>query len=144
MASSSGSKHTASFGLVLGGKLSLKGVEGGVEKKKKKKDKKKDKYRGDAAAAAEEELELPEWSEDPMPGTGELTSSGVVVMGVGTAFDKELAVGDSVLVTVVDKYRNTTSDESRVVNMVLGKSSLNLQQPFTCDVSTSSRFMFVK
>jgi hypothetical protein len=143
MASSSQSKHTASFGLVLGGKLSLKGVDGGVEKKKKKK-KRKDKDRGDAAAASDEELEMPEWSEDSMPGTGELTTSGVVVMGVGTAFDKELAVGDSLLVTVVDKYRNITSDESRVVNMVLGKGSLNLQQPFTCDISTPSSFMVLK
>jgi hypothetical protein len=142
MASSSCSKHTASYGLVLGGKLNLKGVDGGVGKKKKKS--KKDKDRRDAAAASDEELEIPEWSEDPMPGTGALTSSGVVVTGVGTAFDKELAVGDSILITVVDKYRNTTSDEIRVVNMVLGKSSLNLQQPFTCDVSTPSNFMFVK
>mmetsp|Transcript_30751 Transcript_30751/g.100420 ORF Transcript_30751/g.100420 Transcript_30751/m.100420 type:complete len:140 (-) Transcript_30751:136-555(-) len=65
-------------------------------------------------------------------------------MGHGTAFDRELSVGDSLLVTVTDRYRNTTVDESRVVNMVLGKGSLNLTQPFSCDVSAPISFMFVR
>ena len=145
----SSSKHTASFGLVLGGKLSLKGGGGeggldGIRKKKKKKKKKRDHPADGAAGGSDSELEVPEWSDTPLPGTGELTSSGVVVMGHGTAFDRELSVGDSLLVTVTDRYRNTTVDESRVVNMVLGKGSLNLTQPFSCDVSAPISFMFVR
>ncbi|EOD26332.1 hypothetical protein EMIHUDRAFT_423564 [Emiliania huxleyi CCMP1516] len=144
----SSSKHTASFGLVLGGKLSLKGGggEGGLDgiRKKKKKKKKRDHPADGAAGGSDSELEVPEWSDTPLPGTGELTSSGVVVMGHGTAFDRELSVGDSLLVTVTDRYRNTTVDESRVVNMVLGKGSLNLTQPFSCDVSAPISFMFVR
>lgn len=144
----SSSKHTASFGLVLGGKLSLKGGggEGGLDgiRKKKKKKKKRDHPADGAAGGSDSELEVPEWSDTPLPGTGELTSSGVVVMGHGTAFDRELSVGDSLLVTVTDRYRNTTVDESRVVNMVLGKGSLNLTQPFSCDISAPISFMFVR
>lgn len=124
----------------MGGKLNLKG-NGGIEKKKKKKKRERELM---GRTDIDDELEIPEWSDAPLPGTGELITSGVVVMGKCTAFDEELEVGDSLLVSVVDKYRNTTTDESRVVNMVLGKSSLNLAQPFTCDVSTPSRFMFVK
>mmetsp|Transcript_16278 Transcript_16278/g.52206 ORF Transcript_16278/g.52206 Transcript_16278/m.52206 type:complete len:221 (+) Transcript_16278:92-754(+) len=145
----SSSKHTASFGLVLGGKLSLKGGGGegrldGIRKKKKQKKKKRDQTADGADGGSDSELEVPEWSDTPLPGTGELTSSGVVVMGHGTAFDRELTVGDSLLVTVTDRYRNTTTDESRVVNMVLGKGSLNLTQPFSCDVSAPISFMFVR
>jgi len=136
----SSSKHVASFGLVLGGKLNLKGGVDGIEKKKKKKKRRHEAGEG----ASDDEVAIPEWNQDPLPGTGELTSSGVVVMGLDTAFDKELAVGDTLLVTVADRYRNTTSDESRVINMVLGKGSLNLEQPFSCDVSTAASFMFIK
>ena len=59
-------------------------------------------------------------------------------------FAAELQVGDSLLVTVVDRFRNTRLDESRVVNMVLGKTSLNLEAPFSCDLTAPSQFMFVK
>ena len=53
-------------------------------------------------------------------------------------------MGDTLLVTVVDRFRNTQSDESRVVNMVLGRTSLNVQGPFTCDLTSPTAFMFVR
>ena len=52
--------------------------------------------------------------------------------------------GDSILVTISDRFRNTQTDESRVVNMVLGKSSLNLEAPFSCDVTSPTSFMVLK
>lgn len=83
-------------------------------------------------------------SSTPMAGEGQLTTSGVVVMGVGTNFSGELAVGDAILVTVFDRYRDLQSDEQRIVNMVLGKTSLNLEAPFSCDVTTPASFMYAK
>ena len=47
----------------------------------------------------------------PAPGKGRLTTSGVVVMGVDTDFSAEIKVGDSLLVTVSDRFRNMTTDE---------------------------------
>jgi len=130
----SSSKHTGSFGLVLGGKLKLKGDESKPKKRKKSKHDEDD----------DEPIEMPEWSADPVVGTGKLTTSGVVVMGVDTEFTKELEVGDTLLVTVADRFRNTQTDESRIVNMVLGKSSLNVEAPFTCDLTAPTTFMLVK
>jgi len=128
------SKHTKAYGMVLGGKLKLKGD---VEKpKKRKKHQEEDED--------DEPIEVPEYSSDPVVGTGKLTSSGVVIMGSGTDFSKELEIGDTLLVTVVDRFRNTQTDESRVVNMVLGKASLNIEAPFSCDLRTPTSFMFVK
>ncbi len=136
------SKHEKSFGLVLGGKLSLKGVEEGLEKKKKKK---KRKHREEGAdGGSDDEFVAPEWSDTPLPGAGKLTTSGVVVMGHGTRFDAELSIGDTLLVTVTDRYRNTSMDEARVINMVLGKGAINLEQPFSCDVSSPAAFLYVR
>lgn len=125
---------------VVGGKLSFKGDK---PKKKKKREREDEGDGGDdddllalqAAGAI---------SADPVAGEGKLTTSGVVVMGVGTNFASELAVGDSLLVTISDRFRNVQSDETRIVNMVLGKTSLNLEAPFSCDVTAPTSFMFVK
>ena len=133
--SGSTSKNTAAFGMVLGGKLKLKGD---VEKPKKKK-----KHREDQDDD-EEPIAVPDYSSDPVVGTGKLTSSGVVVMGFETNFPKDLEIGDTLLVTVVDRFRNTQMDESRVVNMVLGKTSLNVEAPFSCDLTSPTSFMLVK
>eukprot|EP00966_Prymnesium_polylepis_P101261 2345226-Prymnesium_polylepis.1 len=110
--SSSDSKNTKAFGAVMGGKLKLKGDIDKPKKKKKQRDDDDD---------DEAPIEMPEYSADPVAGTGKVTSSGVVVMGSETDFSKELEVGDTLLVTVTDRFRNTQADESRVVNMVLGK-----------------------
>ena len=145
MASSSGSKHSGSFGLVLGGKLKLKGASEG--KKRKKRDKmpmpapEDGDDDGDEAALA---AAAAEYSAAPVAGTGKITSSGVVLAGHGTAFSSELSVGDTLLVTVVDRYRNTETNESRRINMVLGATSVNVEAPFTCDLTAPTSFMYVR
>ena len=146
MASSSGSKHSGSFGLVLGGKLKLKGASEGKKRKKRDKmpmpapdcDGDDDGDEGALAAATAE------YSAAPVAGTGKITSSGVVLTGHGTSFSTELGVGDTLLVTVVDRYRNTETNESRRINMVLGASSVNIEAPFTCDLTAPTSFMFVR
>ena len=132
---SSGSKNTLAFGAVMGGKLTLKGDK---PKKKKKR------AREDDGEADDEPLDLPEYSSDPVVGTGKLSSSGVVVMGHDTDFTKELEIGDTLHVTIKDRFRNTETDESRIVNMMLGKTSLNIEAPFSCDITAPSSFMFIK
>lgn len=92
----------------------------------------------------EDDPQIADYSSDPVSGTGALMSSGVVVMGLDTDFIKELEVGGTLLVTVNDRFRNSSTDEARVVNMVLGKSSLNVNAPFSCDITTAAPFMFVK
>ena len=130
------SKHTGSMGLVVGGKLKLKGD------KKRKKEKKRARLEGadagsdsdaDAQAEAEAAAAAAEYSADPVVGTGKLTTSGVVVMGHDTEFVKELSVGDTLLVSVKDRYRNTETNESRRVNMVLGRSARNALPPYSPD-----------
>ena len=90
---------------------------------KPKKPKKK-RERQDDDEVRDEDLEIPaDYTPDPIPGMGKLTSSGVVIMGYETDFPSQIQVGDTLLVTVSDRFRNTTTDETRVVNMVLGKSA---------------------
>ena len=121
--------------MVLGGKLSFKGD------KPKKKKREREEQPGDE----DDDLSALPVTVDPFPGDGKLTTSGVVVMGhEGSNFAAQLAVGDSVLVTVSDRFRNVQEDETRVVNMVLGKSSLNLEAPFSCDVTAPTSFMILK
>ena len=128
--------------MVLGGKLSFKGD---APKKKKKKEKRP---RDDAAAASDDDEDLEALvaaaQHDPVAGTGRFTTSGVVVYGTETDFALELAVGDTVMVTISDKFRNESRDEQRIVTMVLGKTSMNLEAPFSCDVTTPTSFMLLK
>ena len=82
-------------------KLSFKGDK---PKKKKKRD------REDAGDDDDEEaLAQAAVSNDPLPGEGKLTSSGVVVMGHDTNFAEQIAVGDSLLVTVSDRFNTHTA-----------------------------------
>jgi hypothetical protein len=118
---------------VPGGRLSFKGD-------KPKKSKRKER----AAEEDDDDFVAPAYSAEPQVGEGKLSTSGVVVMGHNTDFGSQIEVGDSILVTVSDRFRNTQVDESRVVNMVLGRSSLNIEAPFSCDVVAPASFMFVK
>ena len=120
---------------LVGGKLRLKG-----DKPKKKKRVREEEGGNDD----DEDLALPEASTEPLPGEGKLTTSGVVVMGHGSNFSSQLAIGDSLLLSVSDKFRNTQEDETRVVNMVLGKTSLNLEAPFSCDVTSPTSYLVLK
>jgi hypothetical protein len=130
----------SSFG-VMGGKLKLKGDKPKKKKKREREDDAGDDDDNDDLASLQAQGQL---QNDPVPGEGKLTTSGVVVMGADTNFASELAVGDSLLVTISDRFRNVQSDESRIVNMVLGKSSLNLEAPFSCDVTSPTSFMVLK
>ena len=126
--------------LSVGGKLSFKG-----DKEKKKKKKKRDRDReDDNDDLPDSELTLQSEMPAELPGQGKLTTSGVVVMGFDTSFEAQIAVGDSLLVNVSDRFRNVQTDEVRVVNMVLGKSSLNIAQPFSCDVTAPTVFLVQK
>ena len=126
---------------VMGGKLRLKGDK---PKKRKKREREEDNCDDDDDADLVALQEQGALQNDPVAGRGKLTTSGVVVMGVDTDFSSELTVGDSLLVTISDRFRNVQSDEVRVVNMVLGKSSLNLEAPFSCDVTNPTSFMLLK
>jgi len=128
---------SSSFGLVVGGKLSFKGDKEKKKKKKRGRD-------GHDDEIPESELALPDNQPTEVPGVGRLTTSGVVVMGVDTDFVAQVAVGDSLFVSVSDRFRNLQTDEVRVVNMVLGKASLNITAPFTCDITTPSVFLVHK
>ena len=108
------------------------------KKRKERSTEPEDDEEGDLAATEAE------YSAVPISATGAIMSSGVVVTGIDTDFPKELELGDTVLATVSDRFRNTTSDEARVVNMVLGKNSLNLNAPFSCDLTSATPFMVVK
>ena len=118
------------------GKLKFKGDKpSNKEVKKREREEEED----------DDDLKLPEVSNEPIPGDGKLTTSGVVVMGHdGSNFAAQIAIGDTLLMTISDRFRNIQEEETRVVNMVLGKSSLNLQAPFSCDVTTPTSFMILK
>jgi len=120
----------------MGGKLKLKGD--------KKVSKGKKRAAPEHGEGDDDDIDVPSYSAEPIPGTGKLATSGVVVMGVETEFSKEISIGDTLLATVVDRYRNIEAQETRVVNMVLGKSSLNLESPFSCDITSPVVFLVIK
>ena len=127
--------------MVLGGKLSFKG-----DKPKKKAKRPRDTGGGDDDDDDDADLEAlaAQAQNEPILGEGKLTTSGVVVMGTDTNFVGQLVVGDTVLVSVADRFRGETRDESRAVTMVLGKTSANLDAPFSCDITVPTPFMLLK
>eukprot|EP00536_Pseudo-nitzschia_multiseries_P004079 jgi/Psemu1/9223/gm1.9223_g len=72
-------------------------------------------------------------------GTGRITSSGTVVSGHGTIFEKEISVGDAILVCLPDN-----AEEMRVVTMRLSNVSLNLSSAFSQNLSEPQKFRFVR
>ena len=113
----------------------------GDKEKKKKKKRERD---GDGDEISPQELAALTSMPSELPGEGKITTSGVVVMGIDSDFDAQVAVGDSIFVTVSDRFRNLQTDESRVVNMVLGKGSLNIAAPFSCDITSPTAFLVHK
>ena len=71
-------------------------------------------------------------------GTGQLTTSGTVVTGHNTRFQKDLAVGDAILVNV------NGNQEMRVITMCLSDSSLNLSSSFSHNLSEPTQFQFIR
>lgn len=72
-------------------------------------------------------------------GTGTITTSGTVVTGYDTRFEKELNAGDAIL-CVVDNGK----EELRVITMRLSNVSLNLSSPFSTDLKTPASFHYIR
>mmetsp|Transcript_25560 Transcript_25560/g.55995 ORF Transcript_25560/g.55995 Transcript_25560/m.55995 type:complete len:223 (-) Transcript_25560:11-679(-) len=72
-------------------------------------------------------------------GTGRITTSGTVVSGHDTRFEKEISVGDAILVTL-----NNSTEEMRIVTMRLSNVSLNLSSAFSQNIRNAQNFRFVR
>ncbi|KAG8462449.1 hypothetical protein KFE25_010274 [Diacronema lutheri] len=139
----------SSFDLAVGGRLKLKGDDSAGEKKRKK-----SKRRDDDGAAAAPDVDggddgradnhEPAAAEHWIDGTGTVQTSGTIVMGRETRFTEELAVDDSLALTVVDRFRGTSEHEARRVRMVVGDGSASLEAPFSCDVTERASFRVLK
>lgn len=71
-------------------------------------------------------------------GTGEITTSGTVVTGHGTRFQRELAAGDA-LIAVINGQQ-----EMRVVTMRLSDQSLNLSSAFSESLKDPTSFQVIR
>jgi preprotein translocase subunit YajC len=137
--------HTERMGR---GALVFKGDAPKKKSKKKKHSKKEERVTTTAAAAASvEHAILPpvvrpqaqqqQQQSQQVPtmkeGTGKITTSGTVVTGIGTRFDKELDQGDALIVVRDDKQ------EMRVVTMRLSNNSCAISSAFSenCKLPTS-------
>uniref|UniRef100_A0A7R9WZR2 Uncharacterized protein n=1 Tax=Craspedostauros australis TaxID=1486917 RepID=A0A7R9WZR2_9STRA len=136
-----------------GGKLMFKG-----EKKKKKKSKSKHSKRSSEepsssaipviAAAADAPSSSAVNEDRPsaasaqtkiQKGKGTITTSGTVVTGIDTAFEKQLGVGDAILVDLPQSGKQ----EMRVITMRLSNTSVNLSSAFTESLKSPQSFSFV-
>jgi hypothetical protein len=70
-------------------------------------------------------------------GTGQITTSGTVVTGYETLFEKQMTIGDAVLVQVGGQQ------EMRVVTMRLSNISLNLSSAFSTDLKSPTDFHYI-
>jgi len=99
-------------------------------------------------------------------GKGRITTSGTVVTGHGTKFEREISIGDAILVTIhhtndddrtrpdemfsgnpiVPKRDNPSqpTEEMRIVTMRLSDVSLNLSSAFSKNLSEPTSFRYVK
>jgi hypothetical protein len=71
-------------------------------------------------------------------GTGKITTSGTVVTGISTKFEKEVAVGDAIVV-INDKGQ----EELRVITMRLSNASLNLSSAFSSCLKEPNEFSII-
>lgn len=71
-------------------------------------------------------------------GTGMITTSGTVVTGHDTQFEKQLQVGDALLVNI-----NGTAQEMRVITMRLSNTSVNLSSGFSSSVKVPTSFSYI-
>lgn len=76
-------------------------------------------------------------------GTGKITTSGTVVSGQNTRFEKEISIGDAIIITFTDND-NQKKEEMRVVTMRLSNISLNLSSAFSQNVSLPLNFRYVR
>ena len=71
-------------------------------------------------------------------GTGQITSSGTVVTGHDTIFEKEVSAGDA-LMCIVDGR-----EELRVITMRLSNQSLNLSSAFSESIKIPQSFQYIR
>jgi hypothetical protein len=94
------------------------------------------------ATASSSSAAEPQEAADAAPqiraGSGKITSSGTVVTGYGTVFEKELSADDAILVFV-----GTPQQEMRVVTMRLSNISLNLSSAFSNNLKTPTEFSYI-
>lgn len=76
--------------------------------------------------------------------TGEITTSGKVVSGYGTKFEREVSVGDALIVMVVNRQTGQEQQEMRVVTMRLSNISLSLSSPFSESIKTPTSFSVIR
>jgi hypothetical protein len=77
-------------------------------------------------------------------GMGVITTSGTVVTGHDTRFQRELAVGDAILVKVTDTKTGEVQQEMRVLTICLSDTSLNLSSSFSQNLSQPTAFQFIR
>ena len=73
-------------------------------------------------------------------GRGKITTSGTVVMGHDTLFEKQLSAGDALLVRVP----GAEEEEMRVITMRLSNQSCNLSSGFSQSLKTPTSFRYIK
>lgn len=71
-------------------------------------------------------------------GSGKITASGTVVTGFGTKFEKELAVGDAVIVVLDGKQ------EMRVVRMRLSDTSCGISSAFSVSLMNPTSYQIIR
>jgi len=75
-------------------------------------------------------------------GSGRITTSGTVVTGHNTKFEKEISIGDAVLINL-NLPDNKQMEELRVVTMRLSDGSLNLSSAFSQNIKKPQIFRYV-
>jgi hypothetical protein len=147
------------------GQLLFKGDKAKKKKKKPKHNSKKEEERSSAdadpaaAASAPESSSLPPSSTTAAAaakpkassssvatgiptvrkGTGKITTSGTVVTGYDTIFEKEVATGDALMCVL-----GNGQDELRVITMRLSNQSLNLSSAFSISLKTPTSFQYIR
>lgn len=82
-------------------------------------------------------------------GTGTISTSGTVVTGHDTKFEKEISIGDAILVTIhssssSSNNNSNNTEEMRVVTMRLSNASLNLSSAFSENLRAPQSFRYVR
>jgi hypothetical protein len=146
------------------GLLVFKGEDGGKAKKKNKKKTKHASASTPTATSCEREQRLvvdataaaaaaaaaaTDTTAAPQPkiqeGTGLITTSGTVVTGHETRFQRELRVGDAIVIQQQQQQDgNSSNPEMRVVTMCLSDTSLNLSSAFSHNLSRPTSFQFIQ
>lgn len=134
------------------GQLTFKGDTSKKKKKKKSKHQREEQASvAPVAASSTEETKqslsaaaprniAPQQSIAPsiQPGTGTITTSGTVMTGHGTRFEREMAGGDAILATIDGKQ------EMRVVQMRLSNTSCGLSSAFSKSLMHHTAFSIIR